>query len=387
VAQLTRSGTITGTNTYLISPPNPKHHPNFLLLDTGQGSAFPSWRRSLQQALASESARLDKKVRISQCVISHWHHDHVGGIIELRQVCAEDQASGGSDAQGAEDEEDKLKIYKYPLFDSSSSETPQDPNTASQSRAREGQLLRSANDDQDIGPIHNLHDGQILEVGDPNAPDEEKLMLQILHTPGHTSDHIALLITSSPADPSEAGITFTGDAVLGHGTAVFEDLALYMESLEKMKGAIEKIAVGESSGVGNEGRDQTRKVIAFPAHGAVIFDAEGKIEEYIQHRARREREVLNVLAGGLATGQGQDRDKQSDGNGWTPMEIVKVVYREVPESLHIAAQGGVVQVLEKLEGEGKIEGMKDGNRWRIAQNHLPGTTKDNSEVEAPKAAM
>jgi endoribonuclease LACTB2 len=379
----------TGTNTYLIAPPNPQQHPNYLFLDTGQGSAFPGWRRSLQQALAAETVRLGKKARITQCVLSHWHHDHVGGINELRQVCAEEQTSGGKETQSTGGEEERLKIYKYPLFDSSSSETPQDPAPTDPSRERENQLLRSANDDQDIGPIYSLHDGQVLQVGDLNAPDEESLKLQVVHTPGHTSDHIAVLIISSPANPSEVGTIFTGDAVLGHGTAVFEDLAQYMESLEKMKRAIEKITIVKSAGVGNEGRDQTRKVNAFPAHGAVVSDAKSKIEEYIEHRARREREVLNVLAGGSATGQGMDRGQQStnNGNGWTPTEIVKVVYKDVPESLHIAAQGGVVQVLKKLEGEGRIEEIKEGGRWRIAQNHQPGTTNDNSKVEGPKAAL
>lgn len=380
---------IAGTNTYLISPPNPQQHPKFLLLDTGQGSAFPAWRRSLKHVLASESARLGKQLRITQCVLSHWHHDHVGGINELRQLCGEDQNSMGKEGSVNEEERAGLKVYKYPLSNSCPSEPPEDPHLTDESRKRENQLLRSANDDQDVGVIHPLHDGQILQVGgdgDPNSSDAEYLTLQVLRTPGHTSDHIALVITSSPADPNEVGTIFTGDAVLGHGTAVFEDLALYMESLEKMKEAIEKTTIGgqSSNSVGDESQgEKTRKVIAFPGHGAVILDAKGTIDEYIAHRAMRESEVLNVVAG---EPEGQQGEPEREGNAWTSMDIVKVVYRHVPRSLHTAAQGGVVQVLAKLEGEGRVEKM-EGGRWRIAQNHPHGTRNEDEVVEERKSAL
>jgi len=325
-------------------------------------------------------------VRITQCVLTHWHHDHVGGIIELRQVCAEDHDAGGTDGKAAEEEE-RVKICKYPLFDPSpspSSQTSREGPAADQSqgRERETQLLRSANSNQDVGPIHLLRDAQILHVGNPDSPDEETLKLQVLHTPGHTSDHIALMIISSPADPSEVGSIFTGDAVLGHGTAVFENLGLYMRSLGKMRGWVEKVAVSESGSKGENG-----KVTAFPAHGAVIQDAKGKIEEYISHRAMREREVLEVLTGNSAGDQDQVEKVKNENNGWTLMQIVKIVYKDVPESLHIAAQGGVVQVLAKLEGEGRVEKMKDGRRWRIVRGARQGAMEDEGMGGKEKSAL
>lgn len=331
-------------------------------------------------------------MRITQCVLSHWHHDHVGGLNELRQVCAADQGSGGETEKGKV-EGGELKIYKYPLFDELflSNETPRDSQSPELRRSRENRLLGSANDDQDVGQIHGLHDGQTLEVGDANSLDEEKLKLQVLHTPGHTSDHIALLITSSPADPSEVGTIFTGDAVLGHGTAVFEDLSQYMQSLLKMKGATETTARDESSSEIGDGNQPTRrKVTAFPAHGAVIKDAMGKIEEYIAHRAKREQEVLNVLAGGLPKGhdpEGVDEQRGEGPQEWSPVDIVKVVYKDVPESLHLAAQGGVVQVLSKLEREGRIEKNREGGRWRISKDGGQVTSKDEGNVEEPKSAL
>lgn len=364
---------LPGTNTYLIHPPQST---TCLLLDTGQGSAFPIWRRSVQQILASESGRLGKQVRITQCVLSHWHHDHVGGVNELRQVCNEViQGSGGNVFEDGTEEKGTVRIYKYPLPDPSSLAMPPSPNRSHPETKRDSQLLRSANDNQDVGPIRSLHDGQILQVGEPNPPDGEALKLQVLHTPGHTSDHIALLITSSPADPEEVGTIFTGDAVLGHGTAIFEDLTQYMDSLEKMKVAIDNVSAGESSrGEAYSNRQRKNAARAFPGHGAVIPGAKAKIDEYIAHRMMRVREVTDLLAGDSSSrrqvqvGAAEARDDKID--GWTSMEIVKVVYKEVPETLHVAAERGVVQILTKLEREGRVEkcNERDGGRWRLVHS-------------------
>ena len=51
------------------------------------------------------------------------------------------------------------------------------------------------------------------------------------------------------------------------------------------------------------------------------------------------------------------------------MELVKVVYKEVPENLHVPAANGAVQVLRKLEGEGKIT-QRQRERWQIADKAM-----------------
>lgn len=49
---------------------------------------------------------------------------------------------------------------------------------------------------------------------------------------------------------------------------------------------------------------------------------------------------------------------------WTPIELVKKIYRDVPESLHLPASHGVLQVLMKLEGEGQTVHEESG-AWRL----------------------
>ena len=47
------------------------------------------------------------------------------------------------------------------------------------------------------------------------------------------------------------------------------------------------------------------------------------------------------------------------------MELVKVVYKDVPEDLHVPAANGVVQVLRKLGVEGKVA-QRQYERWQVA---------------------
>ncbi|KAK2777644.1 Beta-lactamase-like protein 2 [Onygenales sp. PD_12] len=182
-----------------------------------------------------------------------------------------------------------------------------------------------------------IEDGQVFKV--------DGATLRAYHTPGHAKDHTVFVLEEEDA-------MFTGDNVLGHGTSVFEDLPTYIASLEKMQSCF-------------SGR-------AYPAHGAVIADGNAKIVEYIQHRQQRENEVLYVLKYGVLGKDGEAGGVGSplpgvqgrEAKAWTPMELVKVIYRDVPENLHVPAASGVGQVLKKLEGDGKVV-REGGERFKV----------------------
>ena len=68
---------------------------------------------------------------------------------------------------------------------------------------------------------------------------------------------------------------FTGDNVLGHGTAAVEELGAWMGSLRVMQS--HDCATG------------------YPAHGAVIRNLPGKIKGELASKTRRETQVLQAL--------------------------------------------------------------------------------------------
>ncbi|VDL65544.1 unnamed protein product [Nippostrongylus brasiliensis] len=106
----------------------------------------------------------------------------------------------------------------------------------------------------------NISEGHLFKQDD--------VTLRVIETKGHTTDHISILY-------EEEGILFSGDCILGEGSTVFENLTDYMISLRKLL-------------------QLTCKVIC-PGHGPLITDAKGKIEEYIQHREKRDEQIMDYL--------------------------------------------------------------------------------------------
>ena len=212
-----------------------------------------------------------------ETILTHRHHDHVGGIEDLREICPD------------------VKVYK--------------------NGPEEGQI--------------DIEDGRVFRA--------DGASLRAFHCPGHTTDHTALIL-------DEEGAMFTGDNVLGHGTAVFDDLTAYLASLDRMRRQF-------------DGR-------AYPGHGAVVEDGRGRIAEYIRHRQQREDEVIQVLKTGDVGSAEATEDGGRPTAALTPIEIVKVVYKDVPENLHEPAEKGLLQVLRKLERDGKVAQVSR-SRWQI----------------------
>ncbi|KPM38550.1 hypothetical protein AK830_g8025 [Neonectria ditissima] len=174
-----------------------------------------------------------------------------------------------------------------------------------------------------------------LDIVDGQQFCVEGASLTASHTPGHTADHFVFTMKEEDA-------MFTADNVLGHGTAVFEDMTTYLRSLEKMRPMF-------------QGR-------AYPGHGPVIEDGPAKISEYIAHRRQREDQVLQTLTL-QRDGETESPSPESMVPAWTAMELVKVIYRDVPEELHLAACGGIVQILHKLKSEERVS--QQGHKWLL----------------------
>lgn len=211
---------------------------------------------------------------ITEAILTHWHRDHTGGQKDLLRISPQ------------------TKIYK------------------------------------------NMPDESQLDIADGQTFEVEGASVRALFSPGHTQDHMALILLEEDA-------MFTGDNVLGKGTAVFESLIDYMDSLEKMQSAF-------------GGR-------AYPGHGPVVEDGPGRVQQYIRHRQQREDQVLQVLRSSKSSPGRNDDEAEA----WTSMEIVHVVYKDVDESLHVPAEGGVVQILSKLAEEAKVTEDEEV-RWRVS---------------------
>ena len=96
------------------------------------------------------------------------------------------------------------------------------------------------------------------------------------------------------------------------------------------------------------GRGDIGPARILPGHGPVVEDGVGKLDEYIQHRRDRERQVVDALEAGLST---------------IP-DMVKRIYAEVPEALHPMAERSVLAHLEMLEAEGRV--TRSDDIWTLA---------------------
>ncbi len=147
--------------------------------------------------------------------------------------------------------------------------------------------------------------------------------LEVLHTPGHSPDHIALWHADSKT-------MFVGD-LLQLGTTVFipasagGSLAEYLRSLDRLR--------------------QLSPVRAWPAHGPVIENPLALIDKYLEHRRQREAQVLTAL-----------------NEGHTTVDAITTrIYVALKPALLPMARESVLAHLVKLEVDGLAR--RDGVSW------------------------
>jgi glyoxylase-like metal-dependent hydrolase (beta-lactamase superfamily II) len=163
-----------------------------------------------------------------------------------------------------------------------------------------------------IGVLDDTIVDQRIAGGDVLLIEGEAL--QIIATPGHTSEHVCFL--------TSAGDLFTGDTVLGEGTTTIfppdGSMRDYINSLRVLL------------------THQPTRI--FPGHGPTRDDACNVIEQYIAHRLDREQQVLDSVAAG-ATSAAAIRER---------------IYPDLDPRLRGAAEIQINAHLEKLKDEGRI---------------------------------
>ncbi|XP_067665450.1 endoribonuclease LACTB2-like [Haliotis asinina] len=261
---------LQGTNTYLVGT-----GPKKILIDTGDADV-PEYITLLKSTLSDYAAS------IQEIVVTHFHPDHVGGV---KDIC-----------------KDVVQCDENP---------------------RVSKIKRVSGPDADLGyiPYNFINDKHIFKT--------DGATLRAVYNPGHTDDHMILLL-------EEENAVFSGDSILGGTTTTISDLSQYMKSLHDIL--------------------ELAPSIIYPGHGYVITNPCDIIRYYIQHRKQREDQILGYL-------ETQTQPEASI------MDIVKAIYVDTPENLHMAAAGNVLQQLKKLRDENKVECTDEEKMvWRIKPN-------------------
>ena len=152
--------------------------------------------------------------------------------------------------------------------------------------------------------------------------------LEVLHTPGHSTDSCCYLLHSEASNgmgPTPP-VLFAGDHMFGGSTVSVSppdgDMTSYFKSLRRVLEL-----------------DPVPTFIA-PGHGQVISDARGTIEYYIAHRLGRETEVMEALR---------------DARRARPADLVPIIYGdELAEGLFRGARSNVWAHLRKLGDESVV---------------------------------
>jgi glyoxylase-like metal-dependent hydrolase (beta-lactamase superfamily II)/8-oxo-dGTP pyrophosphatase MutT (NUDIX family) len=164
----------------------------------------------------------------------------------------------------------------------------------------------------DVKVNHLISDGDSLTLN-----GEPTIKLRALHTPGHARGHLCF-------HDAERKVLLTGDNIVGLGSVLIDppegNMIDYLKSLERL-------------------RSIPDLTILFGGHGPAIATPYQKLDEYINHRLERERNILAAVESGITE----------------PSEIVAKVYTDVSPKAYAMAERAVIAHLEKLIAEGKVK--------------------------------
>lgn len=153
-----------------------------------------------------------------------------------------------------------------------------------------------------------------ITVADGERIEGDNWTLEVVHTPGHLGNHIALALGDS---------CFTADHVMGWASSLVSppdgDLTDFMAACARLRA-----------------RDWS---VFHPGHGAPIDDPAGRLDWLINHRLMREAQILSALEQGPATAR----------------HLAERIYTETPSALLPAAERNVFAHLVDLFGKSCVK--------------------------------
>jgi len=256
--------TYRGTNTYLVGTTD------LAVIDPGP---------DLDQHLEAILAAIEPGQKITHIVVTHTHIDHspLAGALRARSG-APVLAFGGPDAG-------RSRVMQ---------------DLAAQGLAGGGEGI-----DTGFTPDQTVSDGEIISGSD--------WQLDVIHTPGHLGNHIAL---------GWRDMCFTADHVMGWASSLVSppdgDLTDFMASCRRLAD-----------------RDWS---VFHPGHGAPVTDPAGRLDWLIRHRLSRETAILENLKSGPGTAR----------------DLAERIYTDTPAALLPAAERNVFSHLIDLTGKSRV---------------------------------
>ncbi len=270
------------------------------LLDAGYGDKQSIGERS--KFFTSEMSHL----RFKTIAMTHHHYDHSSGARQLRELLK---------AETAINPIDEVLLHTPPAPSQGNEDLPDEEDLAERVAAWRAEALAT--------PIDRpLADGETFKVG--------RLTVQAVHTPGHTAGHNCYWV-------EDLRILFTGDNILGVGTSAIGpppagDMKQYLDSLLRMR--------------------ELQASLFAPGHGPTVTATDTKVQELLDHRATRDRQIIDLIDRGYTT------DRQ----------IRRALYPEIQKGLRRSAGGQVRSHLAKMVGQGiaTVVQEDEGKVWRVA---------------------
>lgn len=257
--------TFTGTNTYVLGTRG------LAVIDPGPDNA---------DHLAAILASVGQGQSITHIVVTHSHLDHSPLSRALSEATGAPVIAFGGPEAGR--------------------------SAAMQELAASGMAGGGEGIDRSFSPDMTVADGARI--------DGDGWTLDVIHTPGHLGNHIAL---------GWGDVCFTADHVMGWATSLVSppdgDLTDFMISCKTL-------------------RERDWRVF-YPGHGLSVPDPAARLDWLVSHRLQREAQVLDALAHGPATAEA----------------LAQRIYTEVPTALLPAAERNVFAHLIDLKGKSIVD--------------------------------